>query len=316
MMGSERLALVDVGARGGLKSPWGQMPSNLLVIGFEPEEKGFQALAKQNGEGRGVVHQMHPYALWDSEANLKLHVTRGPGKSSLFRPNQAYLRRFTHPERYDVVEEFPLRTKTLDEILRDRPEGADFIKIDCQGADLNVLRGAERTLRESFFGVEVEVWFNRVYSDAPLFADVDAYLRGLGFSLFDLRLLHWKREAGLLLGGAKGQAVFADALYFRDGEQAFRFHDRTRLLSAFVICHLYGYYDFLRELALANRALLSGEEWERLEGALAATSSGIPLKGLPGRRRMLRLLWKSLKRFSSPFDSSHNVTNALGNRFD
>jgi len=62
----------------------------------------------------------------------------------------------------------------------------DVLKIDVQGAELDVLAGAQKSLPEIKL-VEVEVWFRRAYgAKTPLFHEITDYLREHGFLLFEL----------------------------------------------------------------------------------------------------------------------------------
>ena len=52
----------------------------------------------------------------------------------------------------------------------------DFIKLDTQGSELDILHGAG-SLLDNCSGLQLEVMFSPLYEGQPLFADVDAYLR-------------------------------------------------------------------------------------------------------------------------------------------
>ncbi len=85
---------------------------------------------------------------------------------------------------------------TLDDWTREAGVLAvDFIKLDTQGAELDIFRGAERTLK-SVRMLEVEVEFNELYTGQPLFGDVDRHLRERGFVLWRLgHLVHYGSAA-------------------------------------------------------------------------------------------------------------------------
>jgi hypothetical protein len=72
----------------------------------------------------------------------------------------------------------------------------DVVKLDTQGSELDVLRGATEALATVRL-LEVEVEFNEMYAGQPLFGDVDRYLRARGFVLWRLKqLVHYGlREA-------------------------------------------------------------------------------------------------------------------------
>jgi hypothetical protein len=102
------------------------------------------------------------------------------------------------------------------------------MKVDVQGAELDVLRGAERSL-ESARVIETEVEFQELYRGQPLFTDVDRFLRERGFGLWRLREIH---HCGLSRAGRGepvfgvgdyveltrlgGQIAWANAVYVRD----------------------------------------------------------------------------------------------------
>jgi FkbM family methyltransferase len=309
------LILVDIGARGGTKAPWSQLKKYLVMIGFEPESVEFQNLQKKSTEdSNGVFCRYYPFALWSASEQQKLYVAKGRGKSSLFKPNKQFLERFTHPDRYNIIQEIVLDTKTLDDVLaKDFPDGVDFIKLDCQGADLAILKGATNLLDRSVFGVEIEVLFGELYKDNPRFAEIDQHMRSLGFSLFDLKPVHWKRISGLNFGFSKGQIMFADALYFRDQNIASKFNSRQALLKAMQIVSLYGYFDFAFELALQNKDLLSESDFQTISKAIDKTSRHWIFR-IPFRLRILGILMRLVRFLSTHRDPTSNINGTLGNR--
>lgn len=78
------------------------------------------------------------------------------------------------------------RLNTLDNVLADtlfhRP---DFIKIDTQGYELEILKGGEKTLSSAEF-VLLEVSFLDIYKNCPLVADVLHFMQAHGFVLYDI----------------------------------------------------------------------------------------------------------------------------------
>ena len=135
-------------------------------------------------------------------------------------------------------------------------EHVDFIKLDVQGAELPILRGAEEFLRRCVVGLEIEVEFLPLYHGQPLFGDVDAYVQSLGFELFELRPTQWSYVDGEG-GQTRGQLAFADALYFRSFESLnFGQIDAGRQLSALIaLARLYGREDFAMYLTRQAESL-------------------------------------------------------------
>lgn len=102
---------------------------------------------------------------------------------------------------YPEVSDFPRTTvslpmRTVDDLLAELPgRRFDLVKIDVQGAELDVLRGARTALPEVEVLV-VELSLHVVNRGSPLLAEVVAAVDGLGFAMFDLLTL--PRGNGLL----------------------------------------------------------------------------------------------------------------------
>ena len=210
------LALLDIGARGGIQWPWDRIAQNQLdVILVEPDPVEAERLKKACArEGRGTVI---PSALWRDERTLHLNLNLSLGTSSVFPANRSLLDQFPNSDRYGKVNTNDLRAQTIDQLAAaGQLHHIDFAKIDVQGAELAILEGGARFFARNLIGLEVEVEFCELYTGQPLFAEVDTYVRGLGLELWDLRKSYWKYERGRHVPGpVKGRLMFGDALYFR-----------------------------------------------------------------------------------------------------
>ena len=77
------------------------------------------------------------------------------------------------------------RLLLLDNLLEESISKPDFIKIDTQGYELEILKGGEKTLAAAKV-VLLEVSFLDIYIDAPLVADVLNYMNERGFVVYDI----------------------------------------------------------------------------------------------------------------------------------
>ena len=298
------LVLVDVGARGGLKSNWAAARRHLRIFGFEPDKQEFERLTASAGASGATEY--FGVALHNKTGTIRLNVARDRGLSSLFEPNRAFLDAFPDAGRFDIVDRREIAADTLDNLLASRSiRDVDFLKVDTQGSERLILEGAADTLASTVTGVEVEVEFAPIYTDQPLFADVDAFLRPLGFHLFDLRPCYWKRSAGRDLGGPRGQVIWADALYLktlpalRDTVSRLDPADRVgKVLRALSVALLYGYDDYALDIARDASALAPAQR-ELIERELRGQSSKTSATTeLPGRRQIagaLHRLWRIVR---------------------
>ncbi len=224
------LTVVDVGCRWGPHAWWLELPG-VRVIGFDPDEDECRRLAEAAGDR--AVARFVPVALGARAGPARLHLTREPACSSLYPPDVSLLD--TRPALVVItpVGQAEVELQTLDGwSAQDGVDRVDHLKLDTQGSELDILRGAEHTLG-SVRVVEVEVEFNPIYQGQPLFADVDRFLRGQGFVLWRLaHLAHYSLPGGIsrfetddthhfdvdhpvTVTGTGGQLYWADAFYVR-----------------------------------------------------------------------------------------------------
>lgn len=297
------LVLVDVGARGGVKKNWSAAKRHLKVLGFEPDRREYDRLVASapTAETPGEYFNV---ALHNQAGAVSLYIARDRGLSSIFEPDRAFLDTFPEAARFDTDDVQQVQVDTLDNQLHARNiQDIDFIKADTQGSELFVLQGAGHALAASAVGVEVEVEFTPIYKGQPLFADVDVYMRGLGYLLFDLKPCYWKRAAGWKAGGAYGQIVWADALYLKGVSALQRTlaqmpvdARKSKALRAVSVALLYGYFDYALEIVATIGDVFATDERALLERRIRERGEDHgPLPVFPGRRRLasaLRRLWK------------------------
>jgi len=95
-----------------------------------------------------------------------------PGGNSYYKETTGY---------YDNIKPTPMKTRTLDSVVKQAGWPlADLIKIDVQGAELDVLKGAENVLSNKP-DLIVEAQFTNYNQGAPKFDDVDKFLTDLGY---------------------------------------------------------------------------------------------------------------------------------------
>lgn len=235
---------------------WGIFAPNLKIYGFDADADACEA-ANAALESRSISwEERHlPYALGSEAAEAAtLYVTKNPMCSSLYPPNESYLARFAGlPELVNLDFSVDLELTTLDCVCQEEEiDRIDFLQVDVQGADLSVLKGGNAILNRTVLAVQVEVEFSSLYSQQPLFADVDTYLRQQGFTLFDLAKAYRVRSRSPIHSSAHpGQLLWGDAFYLRDAiapeaDPAFKTPDT--LLTLACVADVLGFSDYALEI--------------------------------------------------------------------
>jgi len=188
------------------------------IVGFEPNKQACKELNQNNKKGTLYL----PYFIGTGESET-FYETNWPPTSSLYSPNSELLEKFHNLNNITtVVKKRQVKTHRLDEITEiDR---ADFIKMDVQGSELNVLKNGVSILKSAVI-TQIEVEFVEMYKGQPLFADIDSFMRSQGFQFhcFDggaSEQLSGRPFKPLMINNDPNQpfnqTLWADAFYVKD----------------------------------------------------------------------------------------------------
>jgi FkbM family methyltransferase len=183
------VTILDVGVRGGIEDVWTSRLEQLRVFGFDADEGECAKLADRFPSPR---LRFVPLALGATVGPATLYRTEDPACASLYPPDDDTAALYPALSVTRLAGTSPVGLATLDAWADE--EGVtdvSYIKLDAQGAELDILRGAVRLL-ERVWALRVEVEFNPIYREQPLFGDVDAFLRQQGFVVWRLsNLCHY-----------------------------------------------------------------------------------------------------------------------------
>lgn len=232
--------LVDIGAADDIEPRWKQIQPHLSYVGFEPDDRSRELL--QSVPNRLRNYAIKPEALGETTGKeISFYLCRKPQVSSSYIPNKEFLTLFPDSKRFDVVSTVKMQHSRLDDIAL---PGADFIKIDTQGSELSILKGASDTLK-SVLGLEIEVEFLPLYKDQPLFGEICVFLKDHGFEFIDfVNLCRWQRT----IHNGVGQCIFGDALFFKTPETLLSHDPSHHKISSYLGCLLlYHRFDLIRQ---------------------------------------------------------------------
>lgn len=157
---------------------------NARAHAFEPNP-GYRAALEAFAAREPRFHPVFS-ALADAAGEVDLNFAASPGNTSLFKPARHLQDYSPAGARIEKTARVPVTTldawaeKTVPE-----NEKVQFLKFDIQGGELRALQGATRLLREDVRLIYSEVLFNPLYEQGAIFSDVDHYLRGFGFELYN-----------------------------------------------------------------------------------------------------------------------------------
>jgi FkbM family methyltransferase len=234
----EEITVVDVGARALSDDELHELhplSAHINYLGFDadPEEvlrlnsspskyKSAQFIASFVGSDRQLV-------------NFNLHKIAGD--SSIYEVSDDYTRWFSRNDVDPVETTLTLQADSLDRLVS---RDVDFIKLDTQGSEYEILHGAERCLSEALL-VEVEVEFFQIYAGQKLAHDVMLKMNSLGFDLLYLNRVSLNSNG--FQGSARGQLVFGDALFGVSRQRALALSPSKKKKYCALLIN-YGHVDF------------------------------------------------------------------------
>jgi FkbM family methyltransferase len=235
LWGESDFFLLDVGASGGVGKHWAFFGDRLRAIAFEPLLAEAERLQRA-AAGSKITYEAAFATCRDYDQmfppDLRSDRIRSKNNDPYPRTSAARAQevmRINYPEHVfnaGAPAEYTDRRVVLDEFIpaAERPS-VDFLKIDTDGHDIEVLLGAQGLVDAGgILGMSIEAQFHGASDDhANTFATIDGWMRRNGFSLFDLEIYRYSR--GALPAPFKidspaqtltGQVLWGEAVYFRD----------------------------------------------------------------------------------------------------
>ena len=223
------IGCLDIGARGGVVEDISPLGQAAFVYGFEPDEEECARLNRTVDTGGHPFGELRflPAALGPREERRTLNIMRHSGASSILLPDRDITARFPpHQAYYDVTHTVPIDTVPLDRVIDEHGiVNPVYMKIDVEGFELEILKGADELMSSSLLALRSEVAFLPTRLGQPDFADIAAHLKPFGFMPMGfLYLATWRSLTNVkhprLVDGpvpySHGQLVHGDVLFLRD----------------------------------------------------------------------------------------------------
>ena len=214
---------------------------NSEIIGFEVDKN----ICKKMNSVSKVGVKYFPFAIGKKKEIRKFYETNHPMCSSLYKPNHNLLSLYNNMEISFLKEESEIETVDLDTFVSENKIGnVDFLKIDVQGAELDIFKGATKTLKNSLFIIS-EVEFLKIYENQPLFGDVSNFLSDNDFMFHKFLGMGGRSLKPLILNNNKNfpsQHLWSDAIFIKNVLMIKKLTSRE-ILKLSVISILYECFD-------------------------------------------------------------------------
>jgi FkbM family methyltransferase len=228
MTASSKIALHHVGGRWG-NHPFPRLPafaSDFIEVLYEADTDAIAAI-HETRKGRSGELIVISDCLADRDGEGLLHIYVNPGLTSLRELNRVLDRRYQNNFGVDfdfgidgarILQKRKIATRRLDGLIAAQPAPCpppDFLSLDVQSGEYEVLLGARDALDHTICGLIVEVEFGEMYVGQRRFQDVYDLLDGAGFDFVRFLAIGESSVRAPLGFRGDGYQDFADALFLR-----------------------------------------------------------------------------------------------------
>ena len=212
-------------------------PAELFVMLGDDAFWTFYDIDKESLEKTTIKNKNHKLinkGIGRLNEKAKFNITCNPTASSCLIPANS-AKNYLLPGTNTTWKDHTIITKTIDIELtnlntlieKKEIEKIDFLSIDAQGLELDIIYGAGININD-ILGIVSEVEFRKLYEDQPLFSDLSKELNNRGFdlwALYNLQYFNTQNYPKPLLGN--GMLMTAEALFVRNPEPLFERFDKA-----------------------------------------------------------------------------------------
>lgn len=186
--------LVHIGVNNGLEvDTYRELFPNSKIYLIEPQKEQFNKLVKRFEKDKSII--LYNTALGNEIGKSEMNISpTHKGSASLLEPT-------LHKTIFPEVEFQNTESVNLDKYENLNLKNVNFLNIDVQGYELNVLKGAGKKLQAIDF-IMIEVSLKALYRDSALLDDIDSYLNQYDF--IRLITVFWDSEC-----------IWGDAFYIK-----------------------------------------------------------------------------------------------------
>ncbi|MFC1593810.1 FkbM family methyltransferase [Candidatus Omnitrophota bacterium] len=243
-----RCNVVDVGARYGLHPTWEDLRDVVSLYLFEMDTKEARRLKRKYVSSRNIT--IYPYALYSSDCKIKYKVRCHQGLSSLF-DNDTTVRKSKNflIKEAAIVSKKTAQARAIDPFFEDKE--IHFLKIDAEGAELEVLKGAQLHLDSSVLGIRMETYFVPVNRNMPLFGDIHTFLKKYKFELINFDYDgRGHALSKFTLPYKYGQFIASESVWVKDIKEIFK-QKKNKIASDVIVLALFLMNNHATDIALS-----------------------------------------------------------------
>ena len=191
---TKHLSMIDVGGhRGETLAALVKNVQQFSYQAFEPNPDSYQSLCNYADSVKNDYRniKIHNEAVGAEDGNVEFHITQATAVAGVLKPIDGLTDRVPSGD-HEITQSIQCMLRKVDS-LSDVIVGTiiDLLKIDTEGFDLEVMKGAEKALRRGQIKVVLsEAFFVPYREQQAYFWDLASYMQSVGYhfvNLYDCR---------------------------------------------------------------------------------------------------------------------------------
>ncbi|HEX4263284.1 MAG TPA: FkbM family methyltransferase [Verrucomicrobiae bacterium] len=258
------LRMLDVGARRGIDDSYRDLArlNHFYLEGIEPDAKECEAILSH-----GFYSKVRPVAVAGRTGKSPLYITKVLGCTSIYKPNFKNLERYSLSPWFEVQDEIEINVTTLDTLFNPE-ENFDFITMDTQGAEYEILKAGDRLLSQVLC-LTMEFHLLELYEGQTLFPTTHQFMSAKGFRLIDFGC-----------GDFDGEMAEGHCVYLRDYQ---RLASKDEVLKCILFAMIWNNKSYVENiLRNAPERLLSPNERQHIRQLLGIKAKEKMVPGADG----------------------------------
>jgi len=184
---SDLTVVADIGARYGIHPNWNGFDAPLRYIAFEPDGEEANRLRSLYTDSKNFQYEVLETALDKQKGQRDFHLLKHRGLSSCLKPDlTSECFRHLKPGQAEIEKILKIETETGDDLFGSLGVVPDFLKVDTEGTEQDVIEGFEKLLSKGVLGIRSSCNFQPCFIGQRLFSDSHDYLMRHGFVLLNL----------------------------------------------------------------------------------------------------------------------------------
>ena len=182
-------SIFDVGAHEGESiDRFKNLFQNPIIHSFEPQSKIFEKLMNKKKNDKDLV--LNNFALGSKEGNQEIFVNSNTAASSYLNIDN----KDKFFKSLKTIQKEQTRIDTFDNYFNKiKVNYIDLVKIDVQGLEEEVLKGAHKSLNKVLL-IEIEIIFVNLYEKHSSFYQIENILKNYDFELYSLSSISLNKQ--------------------------------------------------------------------------------------------------------------------------